>query len=303
MIPEKLKKGDYIGLISPSSPVDKEDLEVINNSIVLMERAGFHVRFAKNALANTLGYGLTAKEKAQDINEMFEDPQVKAIFAISGGFNSNTTFDYLDYDRIKIHPKIICGFSDTTSILNVIYSKTGLVTFHGPTFKSLTSWQTSYGYEEVIKRFVEGGLLLGKADDEFKTIKEGKAKGVLVGGNLSLVSQMVAGKYAIDFTDKILFIEELFLETPPELVSNYLYYLKQNGVFDKIRGLWLGNYDGSISIERILQDVLEDEYKFPIIKSNNFGHIDKKTVIPIGTMAGIDTSKKIKIELLENCVK
>ncbi len=303
MIPERIKKGDYIGLISPSSPVDKGDLEVINNSILLMESAGFHVKFAKNALANTLGYGTTAKEKAQDINEMFEDPEVKAIFAISGGFNSNITFDYLDYDRIKIHPKIICGFSDTTSILNVIYSKTGLVTFHGPTFKSLTSWQTSYGYEEVIKRFVEGGLLLGKADDEFKTIKEGKAKGVLVGGNLSLVSQMVAGKYAIDFTDKILFIEELFLETPPELVSNYLYYLKQNGVFDKIKGLWLGNYDGSISLERILQDTLEGEYKFPIIKSNNFGHIDKKAVIPIGTMAGIDTSKKVKIELLENCVK
>lgn len=303
MIPDKLRKGDIIGLIAPSSPVEKEDLEVINQSIMLMESSGFHVKFAQNALVNTLGYGATAKQKAQDINDMFEDKEVKAIFCISGGFNSNITFDYLDYDRIKIHPKIICGFSDSTSILNMIYTKTSLVTFHGPTFKALTSWPTQYGYEEVIKRFVEGGLALGQADDEFTTIQEGKAKGILVGGNLSLVNEMVTGKYSIDFTDKILFLEELFLETPPELVSNYLYHMKQNGVFDKIRGIWLGNYDGSVSIERILLDTLEGEYKFPIIKSNNFGHIDKKTVIPIGTMAKIDTSTERKIELLENCVK
>lgn len=291
------------GLIAPSSPIEKEDLEVINQSIMLMESSGFHVKFAKKALMNTLGYGLTAKEKAQDINSMFEDEEVKAIFCISGGFNSNITFDYLDYDRIKLHPKIICGFSDSTSILNMIYTKTGLVTFHGPTFKALTSWQTKYGYQEVMKRFVEGGLLLGQADDEITTIQQGKAKGVLVGGNLSLVNEMVAGKYSIDFTDKILFLEELFLETPPELVSNYLYHMKQNGVFDKIKGMWLGNYDGSISLEKILLDTLEGEYKFPIVKSNNFGHIDKKTVIPIGTMAKINTNEKMQIELIEDCVK
>lgn len=303
MVPEKLKKGDTIGLIAPSSPVSKEDLDIINQSILLMESSGFKVKFAKNALSNTLGYGTTAKEKAEDINEMFGDKEIKAIFCISGGFNSNITFDYLDYDRIKINPKIICGFSDSTSILNAIYSKTGLVTFHGPTFKALTSWQTSYGYEEVVKRFIEGGIALGQADDEFQTIQEGKAKGILVGGNLSLVNEMVAGRYNIDFTDKILFLEELFLETPPELASNYLYHMKQNGVFDKIKGIWVGNYDGSVALERIILDTLEEQYKFPIIKSNNFGHIDKKTVIPIGTMARVDTSEDVKIQLLEDCVK
>ena len=303
MIPEKFKKGDTIGLIAPSSPVLKEDLETINNSIMLMESAGFKIEFAPNAVSNKLGYSATAKQKAEDINCMFQNNEIKAIFCISGGFNSNSTFDYLDYDTIKYHPKIICGFSDSTSLLNAIYAKTGLVTFHGPTFKALTSWQTQYGYEEVMKRFVEGGLSLGQADDEYVTIKDGKAKGILVGGNLSLVNEMVCGKYSIDFTDKILFLEELFVETPPELVSNYFYHRKQNGVFDKIKGIWLGNYDGAVSIEQILLDTLDGEYSFPIIKSNNFGHIDKKTVIPIGTMAKIDTNQENKIELLENCVK
>lgn len=299
----KIKKGDTVGVIAPSSKIDEDDLEVINNSVLLMESTGLKVKFAKNAFKNTLGYGATPKEKAEDINEMFADKEVKLIFCVSGGFNSNTVFEYLDYEAIKNNPKPLCGFSDSTSLENMIYAKTGVITFNGPTFKSLTSWATPYAYEEVVKRFINGDMSLGKDDDEYISIKEGRAEGILVGGNLSLVNEMSAGKYAIDFTDKILFIEEFCLETPPELVSNYLYNMKQNGVFDKIKGIWVGNYDGSVALEKILLDVLEDKYTFPIIKSNNFGHTERKTVIPVGGKAKIDTSKRVKIEITENFMK
>lgn len=297
---EKIKKGDTIGVIAPSSKIDEDDLEVINNSVLLMESTGLKVKFGRNAFKKTLGYSATPEEKAEDINDMFADKEVKMIFCVSGGFNSNSVFEYLDYDTIKANPKPICGFSDSTSLTNVIYSKTGVITFNGPTFKALTSWATPYAYEEVVKRFMKGDMLLGQEDDEYKTIQEGTAEGVLVGGNLSLTTEMVCGKYNIDFTDKILFIEEFCLETPPEGVSNYFYYMKQNGVFDKIKGIWVGNYDGSVALEKILLDVIGDKYNFPIIKSNNFGHTEKKTVIPVGGKARIDTSKKTKIEITEN---
>ena len=297
---EKIKKGDTVGIIAPSSKIDEDDLETINKSVLLMESTGLKVKFAKNAFKKTLGYSATPREKAEDINEMFGDKEVKFIFSVSGGFNSNTVFDYLDYELIKNNPKPLCGFSDTTSIENIIYNKTGVITFNGPTFKSLTSWATPYAYKEFVKRFMYGDMQLGQDDDEYYTVKEGQAEGILVGGNLSLVSEMSAGKYSIDFTDKLLFIEEFCLETPPEFVSNYLYNLKQNGVFDKIKGIWVGNYEGSVPLEKILLDVLEDKYNFPIIKSNNFGHTEKKTVIPVGGKARIDTSKKIKIEITEN---
>ena len=114
---------------------------------------------------------------------------------------------------------------------------------------------------------------------------------------------MVCGKYNIDFQDKILFIEEFCLETPPELVFNYLYHMKQNGVFEQIKGIWVGNYDGSVALEKILLDVLQDKYNFPIIKSNNFGHTEKKTVIPIGGLAKIDTNENRKIKLIEQLIK
>lgn len=129
--------------------------------------------------------------------------------------------------------------------------------------------------------------------------------GELIGGNLSLIKNLVAGRYKVDFKDKILFIEELGLESPPDLVSNHLYYMKQNGVFNKIKGLWIGNYEheSKIQLEKIILDVLENNYNFPIIKSNNFGHIETKTVIPIGTKAIINTDEKDKIKLIEKCVK
>lgn len=222
---------------------------------------------------------------------------------LPGGANSNSTFEYLDYETIKQNPKIICGFSDSTSILNMISEKTGLVTFNGSTFKALTSWETEYSYKQVINKFVLGKTNLGEEDDKFYCIKEGIAEGKLIGGNLSLTANLCSGKYSIDFTDKILFIEELAYETDAQMASNYLYKMKQNGVFDKIKGIWVGNYEGEVPLEKILLDTLEDEYDLPIIKSNNFGHTERKMVIPIGTKAKIDTGKEIKIELLENCVK
>lgn len=303
MIPNRLEKKDKIGIIAPSSPITEEKLEDINNSITLMEGSGFEIVFGKNVFKNTLGYGATAKEKAEDINSMFANPEIKAIFCATGGANSNSTFEYLDYELIKQNPKIICGFSDSTSILNMISEKTGLVTFNGATFKSLTSWETEYSYKQVINKFVLARTNLEENDDKFYTIKEGIAEGQLIGGNLSCTANLCSGKYSIDFTDKILFIEELAFETDAEAASNYLYKMRQNGVFDKIKGIWVGNYEGEVPLEKILLDTLEGDYNFPIIKSNNFGHTDRKMVIPIGTKAKIDTTKQIKIELLENCVE
>ena len=306
MIPTKLKKGDTIGVIAPSNYIEKDDLEYINASIALMEASGFKVKFGKYVFEDTLGYGTSPEKRAADINWAFKDDEVKAIMCVKGGEDSNTTLDYIDYEMIKKHPKIICGFSDNTSILNAIHEKTGLVTYHGPTFKSLTSWETGYAYKQFIKTFVENteSLIMGEPEDEYTTIQAGQVTGELVGGNLSLFTKLVCGKYAVNLQDKILFLEELGFEAAPEMVNSNIYYLKQNGIFDRIAGLWIGNYEhpSKVSIEKIIKNAIGDEYKFPIIKSDNFGHIDKKIIIPIGTKAEINTNEKIKIKLVEKCV-
>ena len=303
IIPNKLKKGDTIGVVAPSNPIVGDNIEEIMKAKEKVEKDDFKIEFSKNLFSNTCGYSSTAKEKAQDINYMFSNKNIKMIWCAKGGENSNSTFEYLDYDLIEKNPKIICGYSDITSITNIITAKTGLVTFSGTNFKTIATDETDFSYNEALKRFVDGNLDLGTPED-YKVLNEGIAEGELIGGNLSLTRGLVEGKYKIDFRDKILFLEELGFETGPAMASNYLYYMKQNGVFDKIKGLWIGSYDheSNISLEKIVLDVIGDKYNFPIIKSDNFGHIEQKIVIPIGTKAKIDTTSKEKITLLERCV-
>lgn len=305
IIPRKIQKGDIIGVVAPSNPIIGENVEEIKRAKEIVETDGFKVRFAKNLFANTNIYSSTAKEKAEDINAMFKDENVKMIWCAKGGNNSNSTFEYLDFEVIKNNPKIICGYSDITSLTNIITEKTGLVTFSATNFKTIATDETDYSYKQAINRFVNGSLELREEETGYKIIQKGKACGKLIGGNLSLIRGLTCGKYSIDFTDKILFIEELGFETDPATANNHLYFMKQNGVFDKINGLWIGNYEheSKIDLEKIVLDVIGDEYNFPIIKSNNFGHIERKTVVPIGVKAVINTDKAEKIELIEQCVK
>jgi len=305
LIPNCLKLGDTIGVVAPSGPIIGDKVDELMNAKKIVEEKGFKVKFSKNLFSNTNGYSSSAKEKADDINEMFKDKDIKMIWCAKGGNNSNSTFDYLDYDIIKNNPKIICGYSDITSITNVITNKTGLITFSGTNFKTIATDETNYSFEEVIKRFVDKSIEIGRTNEKDITLKEGIAKGELIGGNLNLLSYLVSGKYKVSFENKILFLEDLGYESDPEAVNHYSYHLKQNGVYDKIKGLWIGNYEhqSGITLEKIILDVIGNEYNFPIIKSNNFGHIETKTVIPIGTLAKIDTTKEFKIELIENCVK
>lgn len=303
MIPNKLKKGDTIAVIAPSNSVSEDDKQYLDKTEKMFNSKGINVIYGKNIYSNTLGYGATPIEKAEDLNNAFRNKNVHAIFCAKGGENSNTIFEYIDYDLIKKNPKIFCGFSDSTFLLNMIYERTGLVTFHSSTFKAISDWDSLCVFEDIVQKLIYGKTDLKRGSEEFETIQKGVCEGKLIGGNLNCLREMVCGKYSVDYQDKILFIEDLGEESNPKFVSNFLYYMKQNDVFSNIKGLWIGSYEhiSGIRLEKIVKDVLNNEYKFPIIKSENFGHIDKKQVIPIGVKARIDTNKD-EIILLEKCV-
>lgn len=294
MLAKKLKYGDKIGLVSPSENIKEEDLEDIKESVKILEKLGYITVFGKNAYKNTTGYGATAKEKAEDINEMYKNKEIKAILSIKGGFNSNSVFEYLDLNLIKENNKILCGYSDATSYINYIQAKTGNSCFIGPNLKSLNSSETDYSLKQMLNHFNNGSFDLIDKDDEIICIKKGMAKGKLIGGNLSLIANM---QEELDFYNKILFLEELYYESPPAMVSNHLYKLKQKGVFNNLAGIWLGNYEGDYPIEKILIDTIDDlNLDIPVIKSNNFGHTEKKMTIPIGIEAEI---KNNEIKIIE----
>lgn len=299
MLLNKLKKGDTIGVVNPSDRINDDDIPEIKESERLLKEKGYNVVFGKNVYKNTTGYGASAKEKAEDINNMYANKNINAIMSVKGGFNSNSVYEYLDLNVIKDNNKIICGYSDSTSYINYIHSKTGNIGCIGPNFKSLNSPDTNYySLNEMLKRFENNYYDLATDENEFRVIKDGQAEGELIGGNLSLITELVD---EIDFTNKILFLEEFSFESPSAMVSNYLYKLRQKGVFKRISGIWLGNYEGDVAIEKILIDTIEDiNLNIPIIKSDNFGHIERKITIPLGVKAEI---KDGKIKLVEDYLK
>ena len=299
MLANKLKRGDTIGVVCPSDKVNDEDIPEIKEAERLLKERGYNVVFGKNVYKNTTGYGATAKEKAEDINEMYANKNINAIMSLKGGFNSNSVYEYLDLNTIKSNNKIICGYSDSTSYINYIHEKTDNIGFIGPNFKSLNAPDTNYyQLDEMLKRLENNYYDLATDDSEFRMIKEGQAVGELVGGNLSLTTGLID---EIDFTNKILFLEEFSFESPSAMVSNYLYRLRQKGIFNKVSGIWLGNYEGDVAIEKILMDTIEDmNLNIPIIKSDNFGHIERKITIPLGVKAEI---KDGIIKLVEDYLK
>ena len=160
MIPNKLKVGDTIAVIAPSNAVNEDDIKFLKLTEKMFEKRGINVLYGKNIYSNSLGYGASPREKADDLNDAFLNKDVQAIFCAKGGENSNTIFEYIDYELIKQNPKIFCGFSDSTFLLNMIYEKAGLVTFHGSTFKAISDWDAPCVFEDIINKMVNGNTSL-----------------------------------------------------------------------------------------------------------------------------------------------
>ena len=253
--PKALKKGDVIGVVAPSNPIVGDNIIELNKAKEILEDRGYIVKFSQNIFNNELGYVGDYKKRAEDINTMFNDSEVKAIWCAKGGEDSSCVFPYLDYELIAKNPKIICGYSDITSIINMINQRCGFVTFNSTNFKTIATDETKYSLEKALEMFEENKF---SYKDVYYTINSGKCEGQLIGGNLTLITNMAIGKYSLDFKGKILFIEELGIEASPASVSRKLHFLKQNRVLDEICGLWIGNYENelNISLEKIVKDVL-----------------------------------------------
>lgn len=301
MLSDKLKTGDTIGIISPSAPVTEELKEQFQKGLQVFEDMGFKVVLSKNVYANTLGYSATINEKVEDIHEMFLNKQVKAIICSQGGQNSNTILPYLDYELINSNPKIIMGISDSTAILNAIYSKTGLITYHqNDIIWGLGRKVSDKEVNDFKLRLIDGKN--GKIEHflDWKCLKDGMAEGTLIGGNLCTLTKLLETEYCPDFNNSMLFLEEYANESPLDEIDSKINLLKQHKVFEKIKGLWLGYYENDTETAKFEDVIMNNlkEYEFPILKCNDFGHNCENIVIPIGAKVKLDATR-CEVEILE----
>ena len=166
--PKSLKKGHRIGVVSPSYWLEKKGLR---NAVMVFQKKGYEVQLGDSVYLKDGPFAGTPQQRANDINQMFSDPNIDAIFCARGGYGANRVLPLLDYDLIQSKPKIIMGYSDITAFLTSITQKTGLVTFHGPMLSTFKNTLVPYNLDTLVNvlsgkediRIVEGRVLRGDA--------------------------------------------------------------------------------------------------------------------------------------------
>lgn len=289
LLPPKLRKGDLVALMAPAGAIFNE--EAITKSRSALEAMGFRVKVGATATAKA-GY-LAGDDgfRAKEFMDFITDPEVKAIVALRGGWGCARMLPMIDMSIIPDNPKIICGFSDITTLLLAIYRQTGLVTFHGPVGNSTWEGATTTNFLDVVQAR-KSPLVL--SNPEMKVVAQGYGSGTLIGGNLSIVCSLIGTSFLPDFKGGILFLEET--EEEPYRVDRLLTQLSMCGILDKLSGVVFGTCAKCEAEEPdksfTLDEVLDHHFKsrsYPVVKGFAIGHIKDKFTLPVGVNAELDT--------------
>ncbi|WP_160691752.1 LD-carboxypeptidase [Clostridium sp. C2-6-12] len=293
--PKPLEIGDKIALIGTSSPIAKDRLEP---SIRAMEELGLKVVLGESVNGKHGFLSGSDKIRAKDINTMFQDKTIKGIFAIRGGYGASRLLDMLDYEMIKKNPKVFAGYSDVTVLHNVFNEKCKLITFHTPMastefYKGVDDYTMEY-FKKNIFSHDPLGILKNPKGLEIKTLVGGKAKGRLVGGNLSIIASTMGTPYELDTKGKILLLEDV--DETPYKIDRMLLQLKQCGKFKDAEGIILGSWtkcetkegNNSLSLMEIFEELIIPENK-PTIYNIACGHCLPTISLPLGAKVNMDT--------------
>lgn len=288
---QKLKKGDTIGVIAPASGDNLKNLE---ENINVFKNLGFNIKEGKYLRKKNEYLAGSDKERAEDLMNMFKDKNVKAIVAYRGGYGCIRMLPYLDLSTIKKNPKILCGYSDLTVLLNYITKKTGMTTFHGPMVNSkiFLNRETKNSFLSMLKdnsNFIE--IPIKKSD----FINKKSFKGSICGGNLSVICNSIGTPYEIDTNNKILMLEDVNEENYS--IDRSLMQLKLSKKLEKCNGFLLGQFtpNNPSTLKSILSILVP--YNKPILYNLPFGHDYPNLTIPIGGILNFnkeDNHLKIK---------
>lgn len=298
--PRKLKFGDTLGVIAPSSGLP---LERFGKAIKNLEDLGFKIKVGKNARGKWGIFSGTDKERLEDLHWAFSDPEIDAVWCVRGGDGSPRLLPKLDYNLIRKNPKIFVGYSDITALHLAIFQNCGLVTFHGPVG---TSEYSDYTKRHILNLLTNptakykielSDYNKSQKSELYQTtvITKGKCRGQLIGGNLSLLTALAGTPFGLkNMKGKILFIEDV--EEQPYRIERMLTQLRHSIDLTQLAGIALGVFEDckatenkpSPSVIEYVQDRLGD-LGIPVIYGLSFGHIRDQFTLPIGVNAELDT--------------
>ena len=310
MIPEKLNIEDEIRIIAPSCSLSRVRSDIYDSALAFLQNQGFKVTFSRNCREMNIFQSSSVRSRVDDLHEAFSDKNVKAVMACIGGFNANEILPYLDYELIKANPKILCGYSDITVLLNAVYAKTGIVTYHAPHFAALGFLDereyTQKYFSECI--MCENPFFVKPSENarNYTVIQEGECEGKIIGGNLCTLNLLQGTPYMPDIKNKILFLEDdnimgdYFL---CEFDRNLQSLLQVSGA-ESIKGIVFGRFDESCKMtEDMIRAIIKDKVSpdIPIIFGVDFGHVYPMISFPIGGKVRLSANGDIiDIQIIEH---
>lgn len=297
-----LEPGSIFGLIAPGSSASSE---MIAKGIQTLESFGFKTKCPLNPNCGekkTLSYA-PARVRAEAFMNLIEDPEVKAILSIRGGYGSMQLLPFLDFKKIQAAKKFIAGYSDITALLIAIHKKARLPVIHGPNL-AVEFAQSSADAEQSVQSFLS--LL---TDPSFTPkyscgiLRNGFAEGRIIAGNLTVLCSLLGTPWDVDYDDAVLMLEDV--NEAPYRVHRSLMQLKLAGKLKKLAGVVFGRFSRcgfsrcgivesshgpeiSEVIEEAVNDVFEDSV-FPILSDFPFGHDGLNTAVALGCRARIDS--------------
>lgn len=316
----KLKKGDKIGIYSPSTAITKFCPKRYTRAKRFLEDKGFVLVEGKLTGKSDYYRSGSIKERAEELNELIRNPEIKCIISTIGGMNSNSLLPYIDYPAIERNPKIFIGYSDVTAILFGIHAKTGVETYYGPAvvasfgemepFSSLTfsyfedmlmkDWdeytytKAPYWTDEYIN-WEEQDRPKEKSENNWVVLNEGKAEGRIIAGNLNTMISIWDSEYMPKIKEgDILLIEDSLKDIAT--VERSFAYLKINGTFDKIGGLIIGKhelFDDKGTGRRCYEPLMEiiGDVDFPVLAEVDCCHTHPMFTMPIGARVELNCYK------------
>lgn len=309
IFPDKLKAGDTVALLAPSSPVTSEEAASARS---MFEGMGYGVRLSKFADRPLHGYEAgPAEERARELNEAFRDKDIRAIFCLRGGDSSCRIMNMIDTDAARENPKIFVGYSDITNIHTLLNQRSHLVTFHGPMvvsnmlthFDEYTKhslWETLSSWDTLeFKNPDCGAEAAVRVCCPFETIVGGTAEGRLAGGNLTLITSMTGTPYELDTRGKILLLEDTHEDVPR--LSRMLHQLWYAGKLEDAAGIILGDFtdcaetkgDPSWTAREMMRDFCSSAgIHSPVLAGVRTGHDFPMGTMPLGAMCRLDADRQ-----------
>ena len=306
MIPNKLRPGDEVRVVSPSSglgfiPEDRRRVAARR-----LEGLGLRVSYGGAGEVLDRFESSPAEERVSELHEAFTDTGVRGMLTIIGGYNSNQLLGRLDYDLIGENPKVLCGFSDITALATAIHAKTGLVTYSGPHF---STFSMERGLQYTLDHF-ERCLMrdepydvepadhwsddLWYLDQEnrdlvpnpgYEVLNEGEARGTLLGGNFGTLALLFGTPYMPNLEGAILLLED-DEEVKPEHFDRTLQSLIHQPGFEGVRGIVLGRFQRASNMDpEALAQIIHTKPELdniPVVANASFGHTTPAFTFPVG---------------------